>query len=69
MRELGTSLGPQSEAEGRSLAFLIKGVRGQRKVAPLAAVKSFFVDVPDSEVRLFQISSPILPALASRSIS
>ena len=38
---------------GRSdIGYLVKGVAGQRQVAPLHQAKSFFADVPEDQVSL-----------------
>jgi hypothetical protein len=39
-----------ANTQSREIGFLVKGVTGQRSVAPLSAAKTFFADVPETEV-------------------
>jgi hypothetical protein len=38
------------ESGSRDVSFLVKGVSGQRSVAPLSQTQTFFADVPEDEV-------------------
>ena len=41
-----------SRSKSRPVGYLLKGVRGQRSIAPLTEAKSFFADVPEQQASL-----------------
>ena len=57
--KLGENKNGEASKPSTPLCFLVKGIRGQRSVAPISTATEFFTGIPDSEVSCRYCSLPV----------